>query len=119
MTHGIPITTDTLNKEGYSKINLDRRILDIIEHSENLSQLHNNLRSSLGDEKGRKGFSAMYPKVRNKWTLYKAYEEEKKEHKKEQQNDKVAENIESAQTNQQNIENHKSNNETKAKKKRK
>ena len=74
----------------------------------------------IGDSKGRKGFSAMYPKVRNKWTLYKAYEEEqKKENKKEQQNDKVAESIESVQTNEQNTENNKSNNETKAKKKRK
>lgn len=74
----------------------------------------------IGDDKGRKGFSAMYPKVRNKWTLYKAYEEEqKKENKKEQQNDKVAESIETVQTNEQNTENNKSNNGTKAKKKRK
>lgn len=43
----------------------------------------------IGDEKGRKGFSAMYPKVRNKWILYKAYEAEQKK-----ENDKVAENIE-------------------------
>lgn len=74
----------------------------------------------IGDSKGRKGFSAMYPKVRNKWILYKAYEEEqKKENRKEQQNDKVAESIESVQTNKQNTENNKDNNETKAKKKRK
>ena len=64
----------------------------------------------IGDDKGRKGFSAMYPKVRNKWKLYKAYEEEKKE------NDKVAENIQTPQTEQQSIENQKSNNETKTKK---
>lgn len=73
----------------------------------------------IGDEKGRKGFSAMYPKVRNKWTLYKVYEEEKKENRKEQQNDKVAESIETVQTNKKSAENNKSNNETKAKKKRK
>ena len=64
----------------------------------------------IGDDKGRKGFSAMYPKVRNKWTLYKAYEEQKKE------NDKVAENIQTPQTEQQSIENQKNNNETKTKK---
>lgn len=64
----------------------------------------------IGDDKGRKGFSAMYPKVRNKWKLYKAYEEDKKE------NDKVAENIQTPQTEQQSIENQKSNNETKTKK---
>lgn len=52
-TNELAITTESLNKEDYSKINLDRRVLDIIENSENLSQLHNNLRSSLGDEKGR------------------------------------------------------------------
>jgi len=72
----------------------------------------------IGDEKGRKGFSAMYPKVRNKWTLCKAYEEEKKEDKKEQ-NDKVAESIETPQTNKQNVQNEKGKNETKTKKKQK
>ena len=64
----------------------------------------------IGDDKGRKGFSAMYPKVRNKWTLYKAYEEQKKE------NDKVAENIQTPQTERGSIENQKNNNETKTKK---
>ena len=64
----------------------------------------------IGDDKERKGFSAMYPKVRNKWKLYKAYEEQKKE------NDKVAENIQTPGTNQQSIENQKNNNETKTKK---
>ncbi|PHV69728.1 hypothetical protein CS063_14110 [Sporanaerobium hydrogeniformans] len=65
----------------------------------------------IGDSKGRKGFSAMYPKVRNKWILYKAYEEEQKK-----ESDKVAENIETPQTEQQTIEDQKSNNETKTKK---
>ena len=64
----------------------------------------------IGDDKGRKGFSAMYPKVRNKWTLYKAYEEQKKG------NDKVAENIQTPQTERGSIENQKNNNETKTKK---
>ena len=72
----------------------------------------------IGDEKGRKGFSAMYPRVRNKWTLYKAYEEEKKEDKKEE-NDKVEENIEAEQTKQQSTQNQKNNNGTRAKKKQK
>lgn len=69
----------------------------------------------IGDSKGGKGFSAMYPKVRNKWTLYKAYEQEQKK-----ENDKVAEkveeNIESLHTEQQNIENQKNNDNTRTKK---
>lgn len=68
----------------------------------------------IGDDRGRKGFSAMYPKVRNKWTLYKAYEQEQKK-----ENDKVAENIQIPETNQQNRENQKNNNETKTKKNKK
>ena len=68
----------------------------------------------IGDDRGRKGFSAMYPKVRNKWTLYKAYEQEQKK-----ENDKVAENIQTPETNQQNRENQKNNNETKTKKNKK
>ena len=72
----------------------------------------------IGDQRGRKGFSAMYPRVRNKWTLYKAYEEEKKEDKKEE-NDKVEENIEAEQTKQQSTQNQKNNNGTRAKKKQK
>lgn len=65
----------------------------------------------IGDDKGRKGFSAMYPKVRNKWILYKAYEQEQKK-----ENDKVAENIQTPQTERGSIENQKNNNETKTKK---
>ena len=91
-----------------------QRVKEVIE----LLKQHKNKMFVIGDEKGRKGFSAMYPKVRNKWILYKAYEEEKKEDKK-QQNDKVAESIETSQTNQQSARNHKNNNKTKAKKKQK
>lgn len=69
----------------------------------------------IGDSKGRKGFSAMYPKVRNKWTLYKAYEQEQRK-----ENDKVAEkveeNIEPLHIEQQNIENQKNNDNTRTKK---
>lgn len=52
----------------------------------------------IGDGKGRKGFSAMYPKVRNKWILYKAFEEELKSNQQENtQAEKVAEHVEELQ----------------------
>ena len=91
-----------------------QRVKEVIE----LLKQHKDKMFVIGDEKGRRGFSAMYPKVRNKWILYKAYEEEKKEDKK-QQNDKVAESIESAQAEQQNTQNQKNSNRNKAKKKQK
>lgn len=65
-----------------------------------LLEKHKDKMYLIGDAKGRKGFSAMYPKVRNQWILYKAYEEEQKK-----ESDKVAENIETPQTEQQNQKN--------------
>lgn len=65
----------------------------------------------MGDSKGRKGFSAMYPKVRNQWFLYKAYEEEQKK-----ENSKVAEHVETLHTGQQSIENQMNKDDTKTKK---
>ena len=91
-----------------------QRVKEVIS----LLEKHKDKMFVIGDQRGRKGFSAMYPRVRNKWTLYKAYEEEKKEDKKEE-NDKVEENIEAEQTKQQSTQNQKNNNGTRAKKKQK
>ncbi len=75
-----------------------------------LLEKHKHKMYLIGDDKGRKGFSAMYPKVRNQWILYKAYEEEQKK-----ENDKVAEHVETPHTGQQSKENQKNNDDTKTK----
>ena len=75
-----------------------------------LLEKHKDKMYLIGDAKGRKGFSAMYPKVRNQWILYKAYEEEQKK-----ENDKVAEHVETPHTGQQSKENQKNNDDTKTK----
>ena len=51
-----------------------KEVIELLQHKDKMFVI--------GDEKGRKGFSVMYPKVRNKWILYKAYEEEKKKTRK-------------------------------------
>lgn len=71
-----------------------QRVNEVLERLE----LYKDKMYLIGDGKGRKGFSAMYPKVRNKWILYKAFEEELKSNQQENtQAEKVAEHVEELQ----------------------